>query len=164
MWAGLRIGWIRAARHLIERLVRLKMANDLGTPLPTQVLAVKLLAFHKEAKALRRAELSAKRDLVARLIREQLPDWEFEVPSGGLFLWIRLPGGDSAELAQVAMRHRLMLLPGSNMSAEQRHGEMLRIPFLLDEVELREGVRRLIAAWKEYGGASRRRHFLQTIT
>jgi DNA-binding transcriptional MocR family regulator len=47
MWAGLRIGWIRAARHLIERLVRLKMANDLGTPLPTQVLAVKLLVFHK---------------------------------------------------------------------------------------------------------------------
>ena len=89
------------------------MANDLGTPLPTQVLAVKLLAFHGEARRLRAAELSAKRDLVVQLIREQLPDWEFDVPKGGLFLWIRLPGGDSAELAQVAMRHRLVLLPGS---------------------------------------------------
>ncbi len=121
-------------------MVRLKIANDLGTPLPTQVLAVKLLGFHKTARMLRRAELSAKRDLVAGLVRANLPDWEFELPAGGLFLWIRLPGGDSAELAQVAMRHRLVLLPGSNMSAEQRHGDMLRLPFLLEEDELQEEV------------------------
>ena len=164
MWAGLRIGWVRAARHLIDRLVRLKMANDLGTPLPTQVLAVKLLAFHGEARRLRAAELSAKRDLVVQLIREQLPDWEFDVPKGGLFLWIRLPGGDSAELAQEAMRHRLVLLPGSNMSAEERHGDMLRVPYLLDEGELREGVRRLTAAWGEYRKGARRRGALQSIT
>ncbi len=164
MWAGLRIGWIRAARHLIERLVRLKMACDLGTALPTQALAIKLLAFHEHAVALRRAELRGKRDLVAGLLREHLPEWEFTVPAGGLFLWIRLSGGDSAELAQVAMRHRLVLLPSSNMSAEQRHGNMLRVPFLLEETELREGVQRLIAAWREYAAGSRRRGVLQAIT
>ncbi len=163
-WAGLRIGWIRAARHLIERLVRMKMAHDLGTALPTQTLAVNLFAFYAQARALRRAELSPKRDLLAGIVREHLPDWQFELPAGGLFLWIRLPGGDSSELAQVAMRHRLVLLPGSNMSAGQRHGDMLRMPFLLDEDELREGMRRLIGAWREYTEVSRRRGFLQTIT
>jgi DNA-binding transcriptional MocR family regulator len=163
MWAGLRIGWIRAARHLVERLVRLKMANDLGTALPTQALAVKLLALHPEAKALRRRELSAKRDLMVSLLREQLPDWSFSVPCGGLFLWVELPRGNSSELAQVAMRHRLVLLPGSNMSADHRHSNMLRLPFLLEENELREGVRRLVVAWRDYTSGNRRA-FLQTLT
>ena len=140
------------------------MANDLGTALPTQMLAVKLLGFFDQARALRRGELSAKRDLVAAIVREHLPNWQFEDPAGGLFLWIKLPGGDSAELAQVAMRHRLVLLPGINMSPEQRHGDMLRMPFLLDEDELREGMRRMIAAWREYTNGTRGRGFLQTIT
>jgi len=164
MWAGLRIGWIRASRHLIERLVRVRMATDLGTALPTQALAVKLLAFHKEACALRREELSVKRDLLAGLIREQLSDWKFDLPSGGLFLWIRLPDGDAAELAQVAMRHGLVLMPGSNMSAEQRHGNMLRLPFLLGQDDIREGFERLVAAWREYSGTGRRSAVLQTLT
>jgi DNA-binding transcriptional MocR family regulator len=147
MWAGLRIGWIRAARHLIERLVRLKMAYDLGTALPMQAQAAKLFAFYDQAKTLRREELSAKRDLLAR---ELPPEWKFNMPQGGLFLWVKLPRGDARELAQVAMRHGLVLMPGSNMSAEQKHTDSVRIPFLLDEPELREGIRRLDAAWQEY--------------
>jgi DNA-binding transcriptional MocR family regulator len=164
MWAGLRIGWIRAARHLIERLVRLKMAYDLGTPLLTQALAVKLFGCYDEAKALRRAELSGKRDLMAALLKEHLPDFQFTLPDGGLFLWARLPSGDARELAQVAMRNGLVLLPGSNMSCEGRHSDVLRIPFLLDEDELREGMRRLILSWHQYTNVSRRRVFLQAIT
>jgi DNA-binding transcriptional MocR family regulator len=163
LWAGLRIGWIRAARHLIEPLVRLKMANDLGTALPTQRLAVKLLRFYEEARAMRASELSVKRNLMVSLLRNQLPDWEFAVPTGGLFLWIKLPRGDSNELAQVALRHRLILMPGSNMSAEQRHGDRLRIPFLLERDELREGVRRLVAAWADYTRGDRPR-LLEAIT
>jgi DNA-binding transcriptional MocR family regulator len=150
MWAGLRIGWIRAARHQIERLVRLKMAYDLGTALPMQAQAARLFAFYDEAKALRRVELSAKRDLVASLIGEMPGNWQFNMPAGGLFLWVTLPHGDARELAQVAMRQGLILLPGTNMSTEQKHANVLRIPFLLDEKDLREGMRRFTAAWREY--------------
>jgi DNA-binding transcriptional MocR family regulator len=164
MWAGLRIGWIRATRHHIERLVRIKMACDLGTPLLTQALAARMLALHAEAKSLRRAELSMKRDIVASILRERLPQWRFDLPSGGLFLWVTLPEGDARELAQVAMRHGLVLLPGSNMSPEQRHIGVLRIPFLLDEAELREGMERLVRSWEEYSQMSRRRVFLQAMT
>ena len=153
MWAGMRIGWIRAARHLIERLVRLKMAHDLGTALPMQAQAARMFAFYADAKALRRAELSAKRDLIA----SELPaDWRFNMPRGGLFLWVRLPHGDARELAQVAMRHGVVLMPGSNMSSEQKHADALRIPFLLDEPDLREGLRRLASAWREYAPGTAR--------
>jgi DNA-binding transcriptional MocR family regulator len=153
MWAGLRIGWIRAARHLIERLVRLKMAYDLGTALPMQAQAAKLFAFYGQAKVLRRTELAAKRDLLAG----ELPaDWKFNKPQGGLFLWVKLPHGDARELAQVAMRHGVVLMPGSNMSAEQKHTDSLRIPFLLDEPELREGIRRMASAWQEYAPGTAR--------
>ena len=36
MWPGLRIGWVRAPEPIVERLARLKSANDLGSPLLTQ--------------------------------------------------------------------------------------------------------------------------------
>ncbi len=35
-WPGLRAGWVRAPEPIIERLARLKSANDLGSPLVTQ--------------------------------------------------------------------------------------------------------------------------------
>lgn len=150
LWAGIRIGWIRAARHMVERLVRLKMAHDLGTALPMQVQAARMMAYYDQAKTLRRAELSAKRDLVAGLLREMPGGWQFTLPRGGLFLWVKLPHGDARELAQVALRHGLVLLPGSNMSAEQKFTDYLRIPFLLDEADLSEGMKRLTGAWLEY--------------
>ena len=43
-WPGLRAGWVRAPEPIIERLARLKSANDLGSPLLTQAIAVRLLA------------------------------------------------------------------------------------------------------------------------
>jgi DNA-binding transcriptional MocR family regulator len=163
IWAGLRIGWIRAARHLIERLVRVKMIHDLGTPLITQALAARMLPFHREAVSLRRAELLAKRDLVASMIVDRLPGWTFDLPSGGLFLWTKLPSGDARELAQVAMRHGVILRPGSSLSLDQRYTDTLRIPYLVDEAELREGMDRLVDAWGEHTRARPRRVVAQTI-
>ncbi|HEY4570514.1 MAG TPA: PLP-dependent aminotransferase family protein, partial [Kribbella sp.] len=43
IWGGLRIGWIRAAPPLINRLARLRAVHDLGGNVPTQLAAVHLL-------------------------------------------------------------------------------------------------------------------------
>lgn len=156
-WPGLRVGWVRAPEPMIERLARLKCANDLGSPLLTQAIAARLLPAIDQIRLLRRRQLKPRRDLMARLLREFLPDWKFRLPAGGLFLWVKLPAGDSREFAQVALRHGALIVPGPVMSAAEQHARFIRLPFLAGDETLRTGVHRLAAAWREYHPAGSRR-------
>jgi DNA-binding transcriptional MocR family regulator len=152
-WPGLRTGWVRAPEPMIERLARLRSANDLGSPLLTQAILVRLLGAIDQLRLHRRRQLKPRRDLMARLLRESLPDWKFRLPAGGLFLWVKLPAGDSREFAQVALRHRVLILPGTAMSATEQHAAFIRLPFLAENETLRAGIRRLAAAWRDYQAA-----------
>ena len=109
---GLRIGWVRAPAWIVERLARVKSAVDLASPHLTQAIAVRLVEQITEARRLRRLQLKPRRDLLAALLGKHLPSWTFDRPSGGLFLWVRLPRGDAREFAQVALRHGVLILPG----------------------------------------------------
>jgi DNA-binding transcriptional MocR family regulator len=150
LWPGLRVGWIRAPEPIIDRLARFKSATDLASPLLTQALAVRLLASLTAARELRRRELRPRRDLLAALLAEHLPDWSFRRPAGGLFLWTKLPSGDAREFAQTCLRHGVVVLPGPVMSASDRYTAYLRLPFLAEPATLRIGVRRLATAWRDY--------------
>ena len=150
VWLGLRTGWVRAPEPIIEQLARLKSANDLGSPLLTQAIGVRLLAAIDQVRLLRRRQLKPRRDLLAGLLRRFLPDWKFRLPAGGLFLWVKLPAGDSREFAQVALRYGTLVLPGPTMSQAQQHARFIRLPFLAEDETLRAGVRRLAAAWRDY--------------
>jgi DNA-binding transcriptional MocR family regulator len=155
MWPGLRVGWVRAPEPVIQRLVRLKSANDLGSPLLTQAIAVRLLGALDQARTLRRLELKPRRDLLCTLLNEHLPDWTFQAPAGGLFLWVKLPEGDSREFAQSALRRGAIILPGPAMSATEQHARFIRLPFIAEAETLQEGIRRLGLAWQDYRSANR---------
>ena len=150
VWPGLRVGWIRAAQPVIERLGRIKTAFDLGSPLATQAIGAKLIDAIPEAQRLRREQLRPRRALLIQLLKRSLPQWQFRVPDGGFFLWARLPAGDARELAQVALRHGVLILPGSTMSAAGLYTRYVRLPFLADPEVLRDGIARLSGAWREY--------------
>jgi len=150
VWPGLRVGWVRAPAWIIERLARLKSSIDLASPLLTQAIAVRMVENLAESRRLRRLELKPRRDLLAALMHKHLPEWTFHLPSGGLFLWVRLPRGDAREFAQVALRHGVVILPGPHMSTVQRYENFLRIPFLSEPETLRTGVKRMFSAWKDY--------------
>jgi DNA-binding transcriptional MocR family regulator len=149
-WGALRVGWIRGSVAAIRHLGRLKSAADLGGPLPTQALAVSLIGRFEAASAERRAQFGPRRDLLAGLLAERLPDWRFRKPSGGLFLWVQVPGADTRQFAQFAARHGVAVAPGAHFSVDDGPDDHLRLPFLLDEAALREGVERLTAAWHSY--------------
>ena len=151
---GLRVGWVRAPAWMIERLARLKSSLDLASPLLTQAIAVRLVQDIASARRLRSLQLKPRRDLLAGLLRRHLPEWEFQVPSGGLFFWVKLPRGDARELAQVALRHGVIILPGPHASAAGKYEGFLRIPFLAEPENLRTGVKRLGLAWKDYSSAA----------
>ncbi|MGD1072209.1 MAG: PLP-dependent aminotransferase family protein [Bryobacteraceae bacterium] len=154
-WAALRVGWVRAPVAAIAQLARVKTGSDLGSALLTQAIAVQLLSVLDRAKEMRREQLLRRRDLLASLLREKLPEWEFSLPKGGLCLWVRLPSGDARTFAQCAARHGVAVISGSIFAADESYEDYLRIPFVLDEESLALGVDRLATAWTEYRGLAR---------
>ena len=94
-WAGLRIGWVRAAPDVIRSLVAARAYADLGSPVVEQ-LAVAWLLRDRRLGGRRvahppRAGAGEPRRPRRRAARH-LPDWEFTVPHGGLTLWARTGG------------------------------------------------------------------------
>lgn len=152
-WAGLRVGWIRAPRSAISQLGRRKAVADLGTSLFSQAIAVHVVAQADHIRDVRCRELTGRLELVEDLLRRSLPDWSWRRPDGGVSLWARLPDGSSSELSQIAQRSGVMIVPGSIMSPTGRFDEFIRLPFDHDPAVLREGIRRLAAAWKAYRAA-----------
>jgi DNA-binding transcriptional MocR family regulator len=156
-WAGLRVGWVRAPAEVIRKLGRLKAVADIGSSLPSQAVAVHLLRDFERSCAQRRALVARSRDALVARLTQRLPSWSFELPRGGLCLWVKLPYGDAAELAQVARRHGVSIVPGHLAGPEGGHADRLRLPLTLPPAVLEEGVRRLAEAWDAYAPAAERR-------
>jgi DNA-binding transcriptional MocR family regulator len=157
-WGGLRVGWVRAPRHLVERLARLKAVADIGTSVPSQLAAARLLPQAEEVRERRRDELRGRRDLLVALLEELLPAWTWRLPAGGVSLWARLPGGGAAEFAAVALRHGVAVVPGPYFAppgAGLPWADRLRLPFTLEGPQLETGVRRLARAWQDHQRAAR---------
>jgi DNA-binding transcriptional MocR family regulator len=149
-WGGLRVGWIRGPRSMIAQLGRIKAILDLGTSLLSQAVAAALLVEAERIRELRRRELAARLALLRELLERLLPSWRWREPAGGVSLWARLPFGSSTELAQLASRHRVLIVPGTVMSAIGGLDEFVRLPFDHERNVLEEGMRRLARAWEDY--------------
>ena len=149
-WGGLRVGWIRGPETTIARLSRLKVVSDLSGSLVSQAVAARVLDHAAELVALRRRQVRSGLEHVTRLMAKHLPDWTYRRPAGGLSLWVAIPAGDAAELARVAQRHGVAIVPGSINSPEGRWADHLRLPFTAEPRILEEGIRRIAAAWSEF--------------
>lgn len=149
-WGGLRVGWVRGPRALVERLGHLKARVDLGTPLFDQAVAARLLDELPRLQTDRRAELTTALERVTGLLREWLPDWKWQAPQGGAALWVALPTGTSAEFAQVALRFGVEVIPGEMMSPTGEHPQHLRLPFTNHGDRIDVVIHRLGQAWTAY--------------
>jgi DNA-binding transcriptional MocR family regulator len=135
---------------MIARLSRLKVVSDLSGSLVSQAVAVRVLSRAGELVTLRRRQVKAGLEHATRLMAKHLPDWTYRRPAGGLSLWVAIPAGEVAELARVAQRHGVAIVPGTVNSPEGRWADHLRLPFVLGPRTLEEGIRRIAAAWSEY--------------
>ncbi len=154
-WSGLRVGWIRASGQLLSQLGRLKALADLGNPLLEQMFALRLLERADELKLTRRRELSERCDFLTALLKQKLPEWRWRTPSGGASLWIHLPEGSASEFAQVALRHLVLILPGSVFSAGGAWDNHFRLPFVLEKSGLEMAIDYLAVAWKDHIGRAK---------
>lgn len=149
-WPGIQVGWIRGSASIAARLSRLKVLSDLGTSVPSQVLALRVLESFDEIARFRRNQLGNNCDLLCQRLAEQLPEWHFKRPPGGLCLWVRLPFGDATSFAQFAARAGVRILPGSSMTVDGSCEEYLRLPFTVRPEIVEAGIVRLATAWRRY--------------
>ncbi|MFE9609476.1 PLP-dependent aminotransferase family protein [Streptomyces sp. NPDC006012] len=147
-WAGMRIGWVRAAPDVIRSLVAARAYADLGTPVLEQ-LAVNWLfgtGGWEQAVALRRREARENRDALVAAVRRQLPDWEFEVPRGGLTLWVRAGGLSGSRLAEMGERVGVRVPSGPRFGVDGAFEGYVRLPFTVGGAVAEEAAARLAAA------------------
>ena len=130
-WGGLRTGWIIASPGLLARVAAAKAAADLGSAaFPQAITAALLNDKHDDIVKWRGEWLRARYDALTEALRAALPEWTWPGPDGGLTLWVRLPGeADGSAFAQVALRHRVAVVPGRLLSATSQASEYLRLAF-----------------------------------
>jgi DNA-binding transcriptional MocR family regulator len=155
LWGGLRTGWVRADRALALRLGRLKAAQDLGSGLLDQTAVLATLPRYDEVVATRRRQASERYGVMAAALAETLPEWRHEAPRGGWSLWAELPRPVADELAVCAIRHGVAIATGSGSAPDDLFPSHVRLCFPGEPAVIREGVRRLAAAWEETQEAGR---------
>jgi DNA-binding transcriptional MocR family regulator len=149
LWGGLRIGWIRAAQALLSGLAEVRDSVDLASPVLDQLIVAELLDRIETIVAERRLTLGERRAALVAALRRECPGWEFEVPAGGLSLWVRLPGTSSTALAAAATRHGVHIVPGTAFGVDGVLDDHLRVPYVLAPDRLRDAVARLAQAERE---------------
>ncbi|MFC3912312.1 PLP-dependent aminotransferase family protein [Pseudaeromonas sharmana] len=146
---GLRVGYLIAHPSLIAPLVRLKQAADLHTNRPGQWLALDYLRSAEKPQRLARLQgfYRERRDAFAAALESEFADIaEWQVPSGGLFFWLKLKQvRDTRPLLQPALEAGVAFMPGEAFFAEEQPPlGYLRLNFSHTEPELMvEGLQRL---------------------
>ncbi|WP_426565396.1 PLP-dependent aminotransferase family protein [Angustibacter sp. McL0619] len=131
---ALRIGIVVPPPALMPAMLALKQGIDMQTSSLTQAIATEALtdpAAPAQLEALR-TSYSRKRDLLVSALRAELDHrFAFDVPDGGLFLWLQGPDGFDAERAlPAALDVGVAYLPGASCYAEPGHGRSaLRLSF-----------------------------------
>ncbi|MER5951660.1 PLP-dependent aminotransferase family protein [Streptomyces sp. NPDC001904] len=147
-WAGMRIGWVRAAPDVIRSLVAARAYADLGTPVVEQLAVNWLLntGGWEEAVELRRCQARENRDALVTALRRELPDWEFDVPDGGLTLWVKAGGLSGSRLAAVGERVGVRVPSGPRFGVDGAFEGYVRLPFTVGGAVADEAAVRLAAA------------------
>jgi DNA-binding transcriptional MocR family regulator len=147
LWGGLRIGWIRAERPLIRKLIAAKPATDLGTPMIEQLVVARMLPQMTSILEERRIQLRAGRETVRRLLGETFPDWTVPDQHGGLAAWVGIGAPVSSALALGARNHGLLIAAGPRFGLDGAFERFLRIPITYTEDETARAVTALSRAW-----------------
>ncbi|MFD7454546.1 PLP-dependent aminotransferase family protein [Kitasatospora sp. NPDC059827] len=146
LWGGLRIGWVRAAPALVRRLATERVYSDVGTPVLDQLIAAELLGEPLPAvRAHQLDRLRATAHAFAAALPEQLPEWSFPLPPGGLALWVTTDGLSGAALAQAGEPAGVRIAAGNRFGSDGAFEHHIRIPLTVPAAAVPAAVRRLAA-------------------
>lgn len=145
LFPGARVGSIVARGRLVEALLALKHASDLGGALLLQAALAEFVAaggYERHLGRVRRV-LRARRDALLEALAAEMPDGvRWTEPEGGLQLWVELPDlVDTGELLADAVRAGVLFAPGFQFCSDPRPSSGLRLSIAMaGEDQIRRGV------------------------
>ena len=145
---ALRVGWMIAPRPVIQQLNILKQSADLHTNLLIQATMEEFCRrdlLNRHMRRMRRVFVK-RRDAMAEALRRHFPDESrFDVPDGGLSMWVTLPSDcNTDELARLSDERGVRFLPGSAFYFRSHMHHSLRLSFASEtEEKIEQGIRTL---------------------
>lgn len=145
---GLRVGWVCAARPLIEKLVLVKQGADLHSATLNQMIMHRVVEAAYDAQVRRIvATYAGRRDaMLAALARHMPAGVTWTRPLGGMFVWATLPPAiDGARLLATAIEDaRVAFVPGGAFFADGTGANTMRLNYSRpSEAVIEEGIARL---------------------
>jgi 2-aminoadipate transaminase len=144
---GLRVAFAVAHPEALLKLTQAKQGVDLHTPVLNQILVLELLkeGFGERLERVRRVYRDKAKAMLEALEKEMPKEVAFTRPKGGMFVWMELPQGLSAEaLLHKALEEKVAFVPGGPFFALGGGENTLRLSYAtMDQAAIAEGVRRL---------------------
>ncbi len=152
---GLRLGFLVAPKALYPKLLQAKQAADLHTPSFNQRMVAEVLKdgfLDRHVPTIRALYKSQCEAMLAALERELAGSGiRWNQPSGGMFLWLKLPAHINAiELLPKAVARNVAFVPGAAFYADSPELNTLRLSFVTASVEqINIGINALALTLKE---------------
>lgn len=151
---GFRIGWIFAPVPVLDQIVYCKQSLDLCAPVFNQYLAAEYMSGGLLDSGLAKTIdlYRKKRDCMLEMLEKHMPEGvEWTRPSGGLFIFLRLPAGmDAEKMCAAALESGVAYVAGKYFYTDGEGADTLRLNFsFADMHSIREGIRRLSLVIKQ---------------
>jgi 2-aminoadipate transaminase len=144
---SLRIGWVRGNEEIIKALTMIKETIDLHSSALSQYILDNYLSnvvqYEKHLELLRGAYKS-KADIFVNALREELPEFVFDVPKGGMFVFGKLAGFDTFKLVYECMKEKVVYVPANQFYLDGRVSDEIRFNYTYSTQEqTRQGLQRI---------------------
>lgn len=156
MLPGFRLGWACGPHWVIDKMIMAKQAVDLCTPPFNQAITHAMLqagVLKDNLKNTIKLYDNRRKLMLDSLEKEfsDMPDVRWTKPEGGLFLWLTLPEGMSADdLFQKAVDENVAYVPGSAFFPDNDNFQSMRLNFsYANEEQIVDGVKRLAQVVRE---------------
>ncbi len=146
---GMRLGWIHGSAALLATLANsglILSGGGLNPVTSSLATAMMRMGWQQEYLEWLRATFARRSATMVAALREHMPAWvEYDVPTGGYFVWLRLPPNvDGAALRDVAKLHGVDVRHGAQFSPTGGLGNHLRLSYAFyEDDDIAEGVARL---------------------
>jgi 2-aminoadipate transaminase len=150
-----RIGWMRADEKFLKVFQSMKENTDLQSPKFFQYIVANMikdgnLALHVKTLI---QNYQVKRDAMAQALKKEFGNTiEYEIPTGGMFFWIKFDDNvDAMKLFDEAIKQNVAFVPGSVFFKDHKPNPYVRLNFTnatLEDIEV--GMKRLKLALERY--------------
>lgn len=129
---GYRVGWASPGRYA-KKVERLKLSSTLATSVPAQIALASYLqkgGYDRHLRNLRHS-LQLQQIKFVEAVERYFPEGtRLTAPSGGYFLWVKLPDGvNSLELHRTALERGISIAPGPIFSAQRGFTDYVRLNY-----------------------------------